>query len=353
MVTVFCNTMLRRYSCPEEECTTDGKCRAWAKLAADTGAVRRAYHCVDRCLACLPFVDNQSKYFLCRDKLFPPERPFVCENSAAVRDHYLQQCCDKGDGCNKNISLVFSSAEAAVELSQEPGDRRTIYLVITALASLVIILATGCFVYILRLSRGRGGALLCSLPCVSQYTEVESKSCDTVSTTTIQVKPRNKKYFTDCKKNIKKPLENIFFNPQDLMTMTCSGSGSGLPLLLQRTVARQVLLRECIGKGRFGEVRRGVWRGSNVAVKIFSSLDEKSWVREVEVYQTSMLRHDNILGFIAADNKDDGTCTQLWLITHYMEKGSLYDYLTLHTVTADQVNSFASYCQHSSYIFFN
>ena len=70
---------------------------------------------------------------------------------------------------------------------------------------------------------------------------------------------------------------------QDLMTMTCSGSGSGLPLLLQRTVARQVVLWECIGKGRFGEVRRGVWRGSNVAVKIFSSLDEKSWVREVEV----------------------------------------------------------------------
>ena len=339
---VLANTMLRRYSCPEEECTTDGKCRAWAKLAADTGAVRRAYHCVDRCLACLPCVDNQSEYFLRRDKLFPPERPFVCENSAAVRDHYLQQCCDAGDGCNKNISLVFSSAEAAVELSQEPGDRRTIYLVITVLASLVIILATGCFVYILRLSRGRGGALLCSLPCVSQYTEVESKSCDTVSTTTIQVRPRNKNNSDTCK--------NIF-SSQDLMTMTCSGSGSGLPLLLQRTVARQVLLRECIGKGRFGEVRRGVWRGSNVAVKIFSSLDEKSWVREVEVYQTSMLRHDNILGFIAADNKDDGTCTQLWLITHYMEKGSLYDYLTLHTVTADQVNSFASYGQHSSYIF--
>ncbi len=28
-----------------------------------------------------------------------------------------------------------------------------------------------------------------------------------------------------------------------------------------------------------------------------------SWVREMEIYQTSMLRHDNILGFIAADNK--------------------------------------------------
>ena len=27
-----------------------------------------------------------------------------------------------------------------------------------------------------------------------------------------------------------------------------------------------------------------------------------------------MLRHDNILGFIAADNKDNGTWTQLWLV---------------------------------------
>ena len=49
-----------------------------------------------------------------------------------------------------------------------------------------------------------------------------------------------------------------------------------------------------------------------------------------------MLRHDNIIGFIAAVNKDDGTCTQLWLITHYMEKGSLYDFLTINTVDTEQ-----------------
>ena len=123
------------------------------------------------------------------------------------------------------------------------------------------------------------------------------------------------------------------------MSLSCSGSGSGLPLLLQRTIARQIVLQEIIGQGRFGEVQRGVWRGSNVAVKIFSSLDETSWVREVEVYQTSMLRHDNILGFIAADNKDSGTCTQLWLITHYMEQGSLYDFLTRYTLDQKQVGN--------------
>ncbi|QQP50947.1 Serine/threonine-protein kinase receptor, partial [Caligus rogercresseyi] len=54
---------------------------------------------------------------------------------------------------------------------------------------------------------------------------------------------------------------------------------------------------------------------------------EKSWFREVEIYQTVMLRHENILGFIAADNKDNGTWTQLWLVTEFMENGSLYDFL--------------------------
>ena len=38
-------------------------------------------------------------------------------------------------------------------------------------------------------------------------------------------------------------------------------------------------------------------------MKIFSTRDEESWFRESEVYQTVMLRHENVLGFIAADNK--------------------------------------------------
>ncbi|KFP44129.1 Serine/threonine-protein kinase receptor R3, partial [Chlamydotis macqueenii] len=46
----------------------------------------------------------------------------------------------------------------------------------------------------------------------------------------------------------------------------------------------------------YGEVWRGVWHGENVAVKIFSSRDEQSWFRETEIYNTVLLRHDNILG---------------------------------------------------------
>ncbi|XP_068574115.1 activin receptor type-1 isoform X1 [Cebidichthys violaceus] len=114
----------------------------------------------------------------------------------------------------------------------------------------------------------------------------------------------------------------------ELLDHSCtSGSGSGLPFLVQRTVARQISLMECVGKGRYGEVWRGQWQGENVAVKIFSSRDEKSWFRETEIYNTVLLRHENILGFMASDMTSRNSSTQLWLITHYHENGSLYDYL--------------------------
>nr|VZI50181.1 unnamed protein product [Spirometra erinaceieuropaei] len=111
-----------------------------------------------------------------------------------------------------------------------------------------------------------------------------------------------------------------------------SGSGSGLPFLVQATVSRQIALQECIGKGRFGEVWRGIYRGENVAVKIFSSRDEASWARETQIYSTVLLRHENILGYYASDITSRHGCTQLWIISHYHPYGSLYDFLRSHVV---------------------
>ena len=82
-----------------------------------------------------------------------------------------------------------------------------------------------------------------------------------------------------------------------------SGSGAGNPILLRRTIARQIQLHELIGKGRYGEVCRGTRLGENVAVKIFASRDEASWSRETDIYQTTMLHHENLLWFIASDTK--------------------------------------------------
>ncbi|XP_072115878.1 TGF-beta receptor type-1 [Mobula birostris] len=119
------------------------------------------------------------------------------------------------------------------------------------------------------------------------------------------------------------------------------GSGSGCPLLFQRTISRAIILCEIVGKGRFGEVWHGKWNEEDVAVKIFFTSDEKSWFREIEIYQTTLLRHENILGFIAADNKDTGLCTELWIVLDYHEHGSLFDYLNKFTMAADSVMKLA------------
>ena len=113
-----------------------------------------------------------------------------------------------------------------------------------------------------------------------------------------------------------------------------SGSGAGMPQLLQRTIARQIkLVYPCIGKGRFGEVYKGMWRDEFVAVKTFNSTDEKSWQNECNIYNTNGFRHENILGFIAADNIDRGTYTELWIITEFHKNGSLFDFLNENTIT--------------------
>uniref|UniRef100_A0A8C9Y420 receptor protein serine/threonine kinase n=1 Tax=Sander lucioperca TaxID=283035 RepID=A0A8C9Y420_SANLU len=135
-----------------------------------------------------------------------------------------------------------------------------------------------------------------------------------------------------------KDLEQEVFIPtgeslKDLIHQSqSSGSGSGLPLLVQRTIAKQIQMVRQIGKGRYGEVWLGRWRGEKVAVKVFFTREEASWFRETEIYQTVLMRHENILGFIAADIKGTGAFTQLFLITDYHENGSLYDYLRLTTL---------------------
>jgi TGF-beta receptor type-1 len=117
-----------------------------------------------------------------------------------------------------------------------------------------------------------------------------------------------------------------------------SGSGAGVPQCVQRTIARQIkLIYPSIGKGRFGEVYKGEWRGELVAVKTFNSADEKSWENECKIYSTNGFRHENILGFIAADNIDRGTYTELWLITEYHKNGSLYDYLNMNSVSPQEL----------------
>ncbi|KAM7080104.1 activin receptor type-1B isoform 1-T1 [Ciconia maguari] len=229
-------------------------------------------------------------------KLIPAGKPFYCLSSEDLRNTH---CC-YSDFCNK-IDLMVPSGH--LKDNEPPSSWGPVELVAVIagpvfLVFVVMIIVVFVFHHHQRVYHNR------------QRLDMEDPSCEMCLSKD-------------------KTLQDLVY---DLST---SGSGSGLPLFVQRTVARTIVLQEIIGKGRFGEVWRGRWRGGDVAVKIFSSREERSWFREAEIYQTVMLRHENILGFIAADNKDNGTWTQLWLVSDYHEHGSLFDYLNRYTVTIE------------------
>ncbi|XP_063699591.1 TGF-beta receptor type-1-like isoform X2 [Culicoides brevitarsis] len=226
-----------------------------------------------------------------------PEHTFILDRAIHCDDKIGFYCCDSYDFCNRDISKNITSIPIA-EVPRPVSSWGFIVLLVSASI-----------------------ACLCIMGLLATFFQRRLKNQGSR-----QILPED----SLCGPNVPiLPGKSI----RDLIEMTTSGSGSaGLPLLQQRSIARQIQLIDVIGKGRFGEVWRGKWRGEMVAVKIFSSREESSWFREAEIYQTKMLRHENILGFIAADNKDNGTWTQLWLVTDYHEHGSLYDYLNMRIV---------------------
>ncbi|KAJ4976744.1 hypothetical protein NE237_001850 [Protea cynaroides] len=78
-----------------------------------------------------------------------------------------------------------------------------------------------------------------------------------------------------------------------------------------------------VGIGFFGEVFRGIWNGTDVAIKIFLEQDlttenMEDFCNEISIL--SRLRHPNVILFL-------GVCTKpphLSMVTEYMEWGSLY-----------------------------
>jgi serine/threonine protein kinase len=69
-------------------------------------------------------------------------------------------------------------------------------------------------------------------------------------------------------------------------------------------------LGETLGTGGFGEVRKAVWRGTEVAVKTinsgYSNELRNAFLEEVSVM--TALRHPNVVLFMAASTKPPSLC---------------------------------------------
>lgn len=196
-------------------------------------------------------------------------------------------CCDDKDFCNKNFELPLipeTTKPPPLNQESEPPNIHFIALTISLIVCVVISLVVIIIFYFMYKRRERSRLQ-------------------------------------------KSLLSSIGNNHLSHLIEQSSGSGSGLPLLVQRTIAKQIQMEYSIGRGRYGEVWLAKWRDEKVAVKIFFTTEEASWFRETEIYQTVLMRHDNILGFVAADIKGTGSYTQMILITDYHELGSLHDYL--------------------------
>uniref|UniRef100_A0A3B4AM66 Serine/threonine-protein kinase receptor n=1 Tax=Periophthalmus magnuspinnatus TaxID=409849 RepID=A0A3B4AM66_9GOBI len=272
---LFCSNKAMTLQCycercsANSSCTTDGLCYV---------AIRRSGN---------RLITEQS---MCvhDNELFPRDRPFICAQSNKQETGIFPICC-LTDYCNKNPDPT--SFPVPTVKPPPLGPVALAAVIAGPVCVLCLLLVVAFYVCHSHRGLGAGGAGAHHHRVPNEEDPHMDHPFITVGTT----------------------LKDLIYD------MTTSGSGSGLPLLVQRTIARTIILQESIGKGRFGEVWRGKWRGEEVAVKIFSSREERSWFREAEIYQTVMLRHENILGFIAADNKDNGTWTQLWLVSDYHE----------------------------------
>lgn len=84
--------------------------------------------------------------------------------------------------------------------------------------------------------------------------------------------------------------------------------------------------------GRFGSVYRAMLTttGETVAVKVLPLSERQSWLNERAFYSLQSIGgHDNVLRFFGAEQHG----SELWLITEYHDRGSLYDYLKSSVVT--------------------
>ncbi|XP_073730723.1 bone morphogenetic protein receptor, type IBb isoform X1 [Misgurnus anguillicaudatus] len=210
---------------------------------------------------------------------------FQCRDTGNARLRRVLECCTDQDYCNKDLQPILPPLKRP---DLDSSLHHTALLISVSVCSIVL--------------------LFISLFCYCRYKHKETRA----------------RYSITHDETLKPSGESL----RDMITQSqSSGSGSGLPVLVQRTVARQIQMVSQIGKGRYGEVWMSRWRGEQVAVKVFFTTEEASWNRETEIYQTVLMRHENILGFIAADIIGTGSWTQLYLITDYHENGSLYDYL--------------------------
>ena len=113
--------------------------------------------------------------------------------------------------------------------------------------------------------------------------------------------------------------------------------GSEVETLIPSEELPPIDLKDVLSQGQFCIVRKGRMGYKDVAVKIFPitqcSKPTPSALTEEDMYMVCKLSHENILKFIGKHVNEEGNQQQLWLVTEYIEQGSLSDFLKRNTIS--------------------
>ncbi|XP_004566372.1 TGF-beta receptor type-2 isoform X2 [Maylandia zebra] len=107
-----------------------------------------------------------------------------------------------------------------------------------------------------------------------------------------------------------------------------------------------------VGKGRFAEVWRGwllqgekggVNSYETVAVKVFPDVEYASWRNECSIFADPKLQHDNVIQFLAAEERglSGHTPHTYWLVLAYHSLGNLQDFLTANILSWEELVAMA------------
>ncbi|OQR68809.1 tyrosine-protein kinase CSK-like, partial [Tropilaelaps mercedesae] len=122
--------------------------------------------------------------------------------------------------------------------------------------------------------------------------------------------------------------------------------------------SQDICIIESIGKGEFGDVQLGMYKGNKVAVKTVESPESRlagggagSNPLVLEAQMMTSLRHRNLVQLLGLVMEADGL---VQIVTEYMAKGSLVDYLRsrgrLHVTRRDQINFARDTCAGMAYL---
>lgn len=121
----------------------------------------------------------------------------------------------------------------------------------------------------------------------------------------------------------------------------------------QRAEPLPIKLEVLVGKGRFAEVWRArllqdekgeVNSYETVAVKVFPSVEYTSWRNECSIFSDPKLEHDNVVRFLAAEERGppSHTLRTYWLVLDYHSLGNLQDFLTANILSWEELITMSS-----------